>query len=160
MFNKSYYILLASIFFYWCIAGIAGSEKNSVSEFAIKIPDKLNWVLFPFRKNTRVRIALCVGVGYIEISNIVVYGLAFLKKGSLNWENINGVWGMLLIAVVLVGGTVDVIRDSIYTGRERNMLYKLLNGLFCVIILIVTIGWIAFAVCGLIYVFGIFKFIS
>lgn len=152
MFNKSYYILLASIFFYWCIAGIARAEKNSVAEFAIKIPDKLNWVLFPFRKNTKVRITLCVGVGYIEISNIVVYGLAFLKKGSLNWENINGVWGMLFIAVVLIGGTVDVIRDSIYTGRERNMLYKLLNGLVCVIVLSATIGWIAFTVCGLIYV--------
>lgn len=90
------------------------AEKNSVAE-AIKIPDKLNWVLFPFRENTRVRITLCVGAGYIEISNIVVYGLAFLKKGSLNWENINGVWGMLFIAVVLI-------------------------------------GWIAFTVCGLIYV--------
>lgn len=151
MFNKSYFILLFSIFFYWCIAGGAWSEKNSVEE-SIKIPDKLNWVLFPFRKNTRVRITLCVGVGYIEISNIVVYGLAFLKKGSLNWEKINGVWGMLLIAVLLVGATVELIRDFIYTGRERNMLYKLVNGLFCVSLLIVTIGWIAFVVCGLIYV--------
>ncbi len=151
MFNKSYYILLFSIFFYWCIAGSAWSEKNSVAE-SIKIPDKLNWVLFPFRKNTRVRITLCVGVGYIEISNIVVYGLAFLKKGSLNWENISGVWGMLFIAVSLVGGTVELIRDFIYTGREKNILYKLLNGLFCVFLLIVTIGWMAFVVYGLIYV--------
>jgi len=119
MFNKSYYILLFSIFFYWCIAGIAWSEKNSVAE-SIKIPDKLNWVLFPFRKNTRVRITLCVGVGYIEISNIVVYGLAFLKKGNLNWENVNGVWGMLFIAVSLVGRTVEFIRDFIYAGREKE----------------------------------------
>lgn len=152
MFNKSYCILLYSVFFYWCIAGSAWSEKNSEVEFAIKIPDKLNWVLFPFRKNTRVRMTLCLAAGYIEISNIVVYGLAFLKKGNLNWENINGVWGMLFIAVSLVGVTVELIRDFIYTGREKNILYKLLNGLFCVFLLIVTIGWMAFVVYGLIYV--------
>lgn len=155
MFSKSYYILLASISLYWGIAGIARAERNSVAE-AIKIPDKLNWVLFPFRANTRVRTILCVMAGYLEISNIVVYGLAFLKKGSLNWENISAVWVILLMAVSLIGGAVDVIRDFIYTERERNMLNKLLrernmlnkllNVLFCVFFLIITIGWIAFTI--------------
>lgn len=143
MFNKSYYILLVSIFLYWCIAGIARSEKNSVAE-AIKIPDKLNWVLFPFRENTRVRIILCVGAGYIEISNIVVYGLAFLKKGSLNWENISTVWVMLFMAASLIGATVEFIRDFIYIGRKENMLNKLLYMLVCLFFLIAAIGWIAF----------------
>ena len=66
----------------------------------------------------------------------------FLRRGDLNWRDINVIWCMIFVAVGLIAGTVDAIKSAVYEAKDRNMLYKLLIGLGCMILLIGTIVWV------------------
>lgn len=140
--EKSYYVFLLSAIYYLCVQGVAWVEKNDKYETNIRIPYVLSKILFPFKKYTRIRMNLCVMSGYIEVGIVIICCLFFLRKGDLNWRDINDIWHLMFITVSLIAGTVDVIKSGVYEAKDRNMLYKLLTGLGCMILLIGTILWV------------------
>lgn len=116
------------------------------NELSIKIPTVINNILFPFRKNMPVRITLCMVSFYLEISSIIIYFLAFLRKGNVNWKDINGKWFMLLCTLILAAAVIDCIKETLYEKENRNLGHNLLAGAGCVIILLITIAWILFMI--------------
>lgn len=68
----------------------------------------------------------------------------------MNWRDINDIWYMMLLAVGLIAGTVDAIKSAVYEAKDRNMLYKLLAGLVCMIPLILTIVWVGITISFLV----------
>lgn len=140
--EKNYYVFLVSAFLYFCVQVAAWGERKDKDEINIRIPYVLSQILFPFKKYTRIRMSLCVISGYIEVGIVIICCLFFLRRGDLNWRDINDIWYMMLLAVGLIAGTVDAIKSAVYEAKDRNMLYKLLIGLECMILLIGTIVWV------------------
>lgn len=149
---KSNYIFGVLFFFYICVQLAAWAEKNDKTEHYIKMPNMLSKILFPFKKNTRVRMDLCVMSGYIEISSILIFNLIFFEK-NLNWKDINAIWVILFLVVSFFAGTIECIRSTFYEEKDRNLLYKLLSWMGCAIAFIITIGWLAFAIYYLVNYF-------
>lgn len=121
-------------------------RKNDKDETNIRIPYILSQILFPFKKNTKVRVTLCSISGYIEASNIIIYGSAIFLKGNLDWLDINAMWLVLFVAVCCITQPYECIKDTIYKGKDRNLLYNILSWLGCIFIVIFSIGCTAFAV--------------
>lgn len=142
--EKKYYILAMSILLFPGVQMLARGEMHKAheAELSVKIPDVLNIILFPFRKNLRVRVTLCLVSGYIEISNIVIYTLAALQKLNLDWEDVNTIWFMLFGTMGAIMNPIECVRDAIIQGRDRNFAYRLLAGIGCIIILMISIIWI------------------
>ena len=150
---NNYYIFGILFFFYICIQLAAWAEINDKTEYYIKIPNILSKILFPFKKNTRVRMVFCVISGYIEISGIVILILALLKIIDLDGKDIIDLWSVFFLSVISITGIIELKKIIIYEGKDGNLLYKLLSWMGYVIFFIIAVGWIAFTIYYLVNYF-------
>ena len=120
-------------------------RSNPSDDLYVKIPDLLNSILFPFRRNIPVRMVLCTISGYIEISIVIIYGLAFLRKGDLDWKNIEMAWMGWYGVAVFIAQPIEFIIEGRSRVRDEHWLRKTGYWLFNIIMLFFLVVCFRFA---------------